>query len=320
MKHNMKKTLLILGTIALGFSSCDQFKSAEGGMQYKIHTDQDGPTIKPGDFVALKFMYKTDGDSVIYNSYDFEQATPMYAEQPLFTGDFNTGLGLLSEGDSATIKVSVDSIKALAKRKLSQQPTIKGKHIIYNVKIVKVIPKDTANAAAFESKVQTFFAAETDRVRNNENQRITNYITSKGLKPTVTASGLNYVITKQGTGPKAAVGDTVDFNYTVSLFSGTVFDTSLPALSKKSSQYDPARPYEPARSVAGTGETIPGFDEALLMLPVGTTATLIVPSKLAYADRGGALPPFTPLAFELEILKVTPGKGGAPAAQLPPGQ
>jgi FKBP-type peptidyl-prolyl cis-trans isomerase len=313
----MKKTLIILGIITLGFTACQQFKEGEGSMQYKIHTDKSGENIKPGDFVAFKFIQKTEGDSLMYNSYDFEQATPMYAEAPLFKGDFNTGLTLLSEGDSATIKVSMDSIRALAKRKMAQEPTVKGKYIIYTLKIMKVIPKDSVNVQAFQDKIQDFFKVESDRASKNEVARVNNYISSKSLKPVVTASGLNYVITKQGSGPKAAVGDTVEFNYTVSLLSGTIFDTSLPALSKKASKFDPTRQYTPIKLPVGNGSTIPGFEEGLMLFPAGTKATLILPSKLAYGDQGGALPPFTPLAFELEILKVIPQKPGATAAAPP---
>jgi FKBP-type peptidyl-prolyl cis-trans isomerase len=313
----MKRKLIILGIITLGFAACEQFKNGDGGMLYKIHTDKPGPTIKKGDFVAFKFIQKTDGDSIMYNSYDFEQATPMYAEAPLFKGDFNTGMALLSEGDSATIKVSMDSIRALAKRKLAEQPTIKGKYIIYVVKIVKVIPGDTTNMNAFQTKIRDFMSMEADKAKKDEAGRISSYIASKNLKPTVTPSGLNYVITKQGNGPKAVVGDTVEFNYTVSLLSGTIFDTSLPAKSKQASKYDPMRKYEPLKMPVGMNNAIPGFEEGLMLFPAGTNATLIMPSKLAYGDQGGALPPFTPLAFDLEIIRVIRPNAGAATSQLP---
>lgn len=312
------KKLIILGIIALGFTACEQYQSGEGGLQYKIHKDNPGPTIKKGDFVAFKFIQKTEGDSIMYNSYDFEQATPMYAEAPLFKGDFNSGMMLLSEGDSATIKVSMDSIRAFAKRKLAEQPTIKGKYIIYVIKVVKVIPGDTVNLDAFQNKIRDFMSKESEQAKNNETARVNNYITSKNLKPVVTPSGLNYVIRKQGSGPKPAVGDTVEFNYTVSLLSGTIFDTSLPELSKKASKYDVSRQYMPLKLAVGEHNAIPGFEEALMLFPAGTSATLIMPSKLAYGDQGGALPPYTPLAFDLEVLRIIHAKPGSATAAAPP--
>jgi FKBP-type peptidyl-prolyl cis-trans isomerase FkpA len=314
----MKKNLIILGMAILGLTACKQFKNGDGGLLYKIHTDKSGPTIKTGDFVAFKLIQKTDGDSILFNSYDFEQPSAMLSEPSMFKGDFNTGLNLLSEGDSATIKVNLDSIRSLAKRQGSPPLSIKGKYIVYIVKVLKVIPKDTVNANAFQTKVKTFMDMESTKAKNNEASRLRNYITSKNLKPVVTASGLNYVINKQGSGPKAAIGDTVEFNYTVALLSGTIFDTSVPALSKKAAKYDPSRPYIPIKQAAGMNKTIPGFEEALMLFPAGTKATLILPSNLAYGDQGGALPPYTPLAFDIEILKIIHPKPGSATAPPPP--
>jgi FKBP-type peptidyl-prolyl cis-trans isomerase len=67
---------------------------------------------------------------------------------------------------------------------------------------------------------------------------------------------------------------------------------------------------------AGMASTIPGFDEALMLFPVGTKATIILPSKLAYGEQGNQMfSPYTPLAFDIEILEVIKGRPGA--AQLP---
>ena len=310
------KKLIFLGIITLGMASCQQFKEGEGSMLYSIHTDKTGPTIKTGDFVALKAIQKTDGDSIIYNSYDFERPNFMYAEPSRFKGDLSTGLALLSEGDSATIKVSMDSITAMAKKMGGMPPAFKSKYMIYTLKIIKVIPKDSTNMQAFQTKVEAFFAAETEAAKKEEAGRISAFIAAKKLKPTVTATGLNYVVTKQGTGPLPVNGDTVQLNYKVSLLNGKLFDTSYPALSKQSATYNPQRPYEPIKVALGTESSIAGFEEALLLFPAGAKAKLVMPSKLGYGDQGGALPPYTPLTFDLEILRIIhPSSGTAPVAK-----
>ncbi|HCN83683.1 MAG TPA: FKBP-type peptidylprolyl isomerase [Sphingobacteriaceae bacterium] len=306
------KKLIILGIAALGLASCQKFKEGAGGMLYSIHTDKAGPNIKEGDFVALKAIQKTDGDSIIYNSYDFDRPNFMYAEAPRFKGDLTTGLLMLSEGDSATIKVNMDSISAMAKKTGAMPPAFKSRYMIYTLKIIKVIPKDTANLSGFQAKVEAFFQAETEAAKKAEDGKIKAFIASKGMKPTVTASGLNYVITKQGAGAKAVKGDTVQLNYAVSLLSGKLFDTSLPELSKKSAIYNAQRPYAPIKVAVGTGAVMAGFEEAITLFPVGTKATIILPSKLANGDQGGALPPYTPLTFDIDILNVIhPGSGAA---------
>jgi FKBP-type peptidyl-prolyl cis-trans isomerase FkpA len=312
------KKLIILGIAALGLASCQKFKEGEGGMQYSIHTDKAGPTIKEGDFVALKAIQKTDGDSIIYNSYDFDRPNFMYAEPARFKGDLSTGLKMLSEGDSATIKVNMDSIAAMAKKAGGVPPAFKSKYMIYTLKIVKVIPKDSANIPAFQAKVEAFFKSETEAAKKAEAGKISAFIASKGMKPTVTPSGLNYVITQQGTGAKAVKGDTVQLNYAVSLLSGKLFDTSLPELSKKSAIYNPQRPYEPIKVAVGTGAVMAGFDEALTLFSEGTKGTIILPSKLANGDQGGALPPYTPLTFDMEVIKIIhPGSGAVAPATAP---
>lgn len=307
------KKLIILGIAVLGLASCQKFKEGEGGMQYSIHTDKAGPNIKVGDFVALKAIQKTDGDSIIYNSYDFDRPNFMYAETPRFKGDLSTGLVMLSEGDSATIKVNMDSISAMAKKAGGVPPAFKSKYMIYTVKIIKVIPKDSANVPAFQAKVESFFQAETETAKKAEAGKISAFIAAKGMKPTVTPSGLNYVITRQGNGVKPAKGDTVQLNYAVSLLTGKLFDTSIPALSKKSAIYNPQRPYEPIKVAVGTGAVMPGFEEALTLFGEGTKATIILPSKLANGDQGGALPPYTPLTFDMDILKIIHPGTVAPA-------
>lgn len=59
----------------------------------------------------------------------------------------------------------------------------------------------------------------------------------------------------------------------------------------------------------GLGATMPGVDEALLRFPVGAAVTLIIPSSLAYGDKGNnVFPPYTPLVFDGEVLQVIPGR------------
>ena len=59
------------------------------------------------------------------------------------------------------------------------------------------------------------------------------------------------------------------------------------------------------------GMVIPGWDEGLQLLPVGSKATLVIPSRLAYGDRGAPGSPIGPnaaLVFDVEVLNVKPQK------------
>ncbi|HEY1025005.1 MAG TPA: FKBP-type peptidyl-prolyl cis-trans isomerase [Sphingobacteriaceae bacterium] len=286
-------------------------------MMYKIHEDKEGATIQEGDFVSLNAIQKTEEDSVIYNSYDYDRPALLLREKSAFQGDLFTAIGMLSEGDSATFKINIDSMTT--KMGMPRPANIKGQYMVYTIKVNKVIPKGKSTEQAFQSQIDGFLKAEQDKAKNSEAGRMKDYIKKENLKPTVTASGLNYVITKKGNGPVARAGDTVEVNYTGKFLSGKVFDTSLEEVAKKEKTYMQGRPYQPIKVPVGVGSgIIQGWEEALLLLPEGTEATLILPSRLAYGEQGSPqmIPPYAPLVFDVQIVDVIPAKATpAPAAK-----
>ncbi len=108
---------------------------------------------------------------------------------------------------------------------------------------------------------------------------------------TTTASGLQYQVVTQGKGPKPAAADRVKVHYTGTLLDGTKFDSSV----------DRGEPAEFALN-----QVIPGWTEALQLMPVGSKYTLWIPSSLAYGDRGtpGPIGPNATLKFEVELIEI----------------
>lgn len=312
----MKKLVIVLGLAVTGLTACNNFEKGEGDMLYKIHTNKDGATIQEGDFIAFKAIEKTEGDSVLYSSYDYDRPSLMIKEKSVFKGDLFAALGLLSEGDSATFKINIDSMVQKMGRPMPSDTT--KKYLVYTIKVEKVIPKGKLTDSLFRGKIDQFLKAEMDVAKTSEAKKIKAYVSSKSLKPTVSPSGLNYVISNQGSGAKANVGDTVMVNYTGMFLSGKVFDTSLAEVAKKAGTFNPQRPYEPLKLPAGMNSSIPGFEEGLLLLSKGAKATIIIPSNLAYGEQGNqGIPPFSPLIFELEMVNIIPAKASAiaPVAQ-----
>lgn len=119
------------------------------------------------------------------------------------------------------------------------------------------------------------------------------FLAANKSKPGVVSlpSGLQYKITRRGSGPIPAATDTVRTHYRGTLLDGTVFDSS----------YERGAPAEFA--VAGV---IRGWTEALQRMPVGSKWTLYVPSQLAYGERGagGSIGPHATLVFEIELLEI----------------
>jgi FKBP-type peptidyl-prolyl cis-trans isomerase len=108
-----------------------------------------------------------------------------------------------------------------------------------------------------------------------------------------TASGLTYIVTKQGNGAQLKAGDNVIVNYTGLLTNGQRFDSSLDR-------------GEPFSFQLGAGSVIKGWDEGIQKLRVGDHATFIIPSSLAYGERGagGVIPPGATLIFIIEVVGV----------------
>lgn len=113
--------------------------------------------------------------------------------------------------------------------------------------------------------------------------------TQPGVK--VTASGLQYLEVKAGTGETPSDTSKVRVHYTGTLVDGTKFDSSV----------DRGEPAEfPVNGV------IKGWTEALKMMKVGSKWKLFIPSELGYGDRGagGAIPPNAVLIFDVELLAI----------------
>jgi peptidylprolyl isomerase len=125
-------------------------------------------------------------------------------------------------------------------------------------------------------------------------------VQQKWPKAKVTASGIHYIVTKQGKGgflnlvpgKKPKDGQTISVHYRGTFLTGDVFDASEVR----------GRPIEFA---VGRGQVIPGWDEMLLDMRVGEKRTVILPPEAAYGERGagdGAIPPNTWLVFEMELV------------------
>jgi FKBP-type peptidyl-prolyl cis-trans isomerase FklB len=104
-------------------------------------------------------------------------------------------------------------------------------------------------------------------------------------------SGLQYQIMKEGAGAKPALTDKVSVNYHGTLINGTVFDSSI-------------QRGEPAKFPVN--QVIPGWTEALQLMPVGSKWKLWIPGNLAYGERSPSpqIGPNETLIFEVELLSI----------------
>ena len=119
------------------------------------------------------------------------------------------------------------------------------------------------------------------------------YIKKNGLTMQKTPLGVYYQVLKPGAGAKPKTGQIVSVNYNGTLLSGKLFDSS-------------DKQGRPIDFPLGLGQVIPGWDEGIAMLNPGSKAILLIPSPLAYGERGAGadIPANAPLRFEVELVAV----------------
>ncbi|MDC4225358.1 MAG: FKBP-type peptidyl-prolyl cis-trans isomerase [Candidatus Manganitrophus sp.] len=218
------------------------------------------------------------------------------------------GLGLLSvsvyaadksdlktQKDKVSYSIGLDIGRNLKDQSIEVDPKLlaqgiqdatSGKHLLTDEEIQKVM-------STFREEMQAKAAAQA-KVIGDKNLKEGNAFLAenKKKKGVVTLpSGLQYKIITAGTGKKPKATDTVKTNYKGTLIDGTEFDSSY-------------KRGEPASfPVEGV---IPGWTEALQLMPVGSKWQLVVPPSLAYGPRGAgqAIGPNATLIFEVELLAI----------------
>jgi FKBP-type peptidyl-prolyl cis-trans isomerase FklB len=141
--------------------------------------------------------------------------------------------------------------------------------------------READKVAKIKVTYKDHIAENTEFLENNKQRT--------GVK--VTPSGLQYEVIKMGKGPKPTIENTVKVHYVGTLIDGTEFDSSIER-------------NEPATfPVSGV---IPGWIEALQLMPVGSKFKLYIPEDLAYGESGAGevIKPYSTLIFEIELIEI----------------
>ena len=193
----------------------------------------------------------------------------------------------------------------------NETPWLDGKHTVFgfvdegqevvdavaqNDEIKSVTIERVGEAAMSWNAVEAFRAFEGSREERLREEREAQ---EKALDKLAagfekTKSGLRYQFIQRGEGRTAEKGKTVSVHYKGQLVDGTVFDSSY----KRNSPIDFA---------LGVGQVIPGWDEGIQLLSVGDKARFVIPSDLAYGERGagGVIPPNATLIFDVELVAIS---------------
>lgn len=218
------------------------------------------------------------------------------------------GLGLLAipamaqdstapatQKDKVSYGIGVQVAKTLKSQGIDVNPDLLVKGLRDALSGQKLLLSDddlnTTMSALQQEITQKQAQARAKEADNNKKAGDT-FLADNGKKDGVvtTASGLQYKIVKSAEGKKPTDADTVTCNYRGTLIDGTEFDKSQAG--------------QPASFQVGA--VIPGFKEALKLMPVGSTWQFFIPPTLAYGERGAGnvIGPNTTLIFEVELVSI----------------
>lgn len=259
------------------FLSCNQFKmtETEEGDRFQIHQKGTGKLIEDGDILTLNMKIYTELDSIFRNTWEEGKTIEVPARRGEFRGSFENALFHLSEGDSATVYVNADSLfNSIG------QPLPVGVPEHSDLKFLVSI-KSVQSLAEFQKSMESKRTGEADQIAK--------FVNEKYAKAVKLENGIYYLTEKEGSGATVATGDTVTVSYVGKFLDGNVFDQN-----------------NPFTFPVGLGYVIRGWDEALKTMKKGQKSTFIIPSDLAYGERGAGatIPPFTPLIFDIELFEI----------------
>ncbi|MCC6815919.1 MAG: FKBP-type peptidyl-prolyl cis-trans isomerase [Saprospiraceae bacterium] len=293
----MKFQLTILALFIMLVSCKKKESTTLSGFKYSIINDEAGANLKEGDYVYFRYIVKVN-DSLVFNSSsqssDIKFKLPKQEKKELKNAQpIVEVFYYLSKGDSAIVMQTIDD-------EIRKQIGIPdAKELVFHVVVTDI--KDQAGYEA-DMKVEqeainskrAAGAAAVASIQENVKKTLADYKSGSNKSQIITtASGLKYIVHETGTGPKAQPGQVVSANYYGTLMDGTMFDNS----------FERGQDFQ---FPLGQGQVIKGWDEAFGLLPVGSKATLFIPSELGYGAAGSppAIPENAELLFYVELLGV----------------
>lgn len=288
MKKTISKIILALLTVAcvFSFNSCSKYKGfkqdKESGIYYKFYVqNKDSVQAQTGDVVSLLYQLSLK-DSVLVSTIPIQELV----QESIYKGDVYSAIRMLHVGDSATFILDADTFFHY----MGGENPFDSKELYFTFKMTELMPKAEVDAMMAEQEAQ--YNAYMEQAKAAEDSLMQNYIAKNKIKVAPTASGLYFIPKKAGKGAQAMAGQKVAVHYVGKLLDGTEFDNSI-------------KRGEPIEFVLGQGRVIPGWDEGIAMMKEGEKAVLLIPSNLAYGERGNqVIPPCSPLVFDVELVKV----------------
>ena len=272
----------------------DGYTILSGGVEYKIIKDVPGKNAEIGQYMYMNIKMKAD-TQLLQSTWNDGKPATIPCNKSTAKADFTSVFPYLSKGDSAVVRISMDTIIAANPGQKLPPFIQKGKKITFEVSVADIKSGEEFKKEMEEKNKEA--QAGMAKQGETDDKLIQDYLKANNIKAEKTASGLYYTITKAGDGANVAKGQKASVNYTGKLLNGKMFDSNV----------DPSKGHvQPFEFAVGAGQVIPGWDEGLALMKKGTQATLFIPSQLGYGPRGmGAdIKPNSVLIFDIEVLDI----------------
>ena len=275
------KSFLIFSLLVLTFFSCKErekssdFTSTEKGFKFKHCVEnKTSPKVKVGDIILGEIEIRQN-DSVLYSN--FGSPNRLFKVNADTVSDFDKLLLNVHIGDSIIIEPPMDSIVPFVENIV---PLPKDK-IRFYIKVHQIISQ----------KELTDHDKQVIENQKIEDSTLASFVSKYYPKAEKKSSGLYILQHTHSQGVKAEYGDTISVYYSVS-------DTLNNVLDKNTN----GKPFE---FVLGDDGLIAGWSEGLSYMRMGEKMRILIPSKIAYGEAGyGAIAPYTPLIFDLNLVEV----------------
>ncbi len=287
----MKYVSLLILILLVSCTTDSGWDKLPNGYEYVLHTSSGKPNPKKGEVVILDLEVIDDQGKTLDNSRDAKQkpsfVIPMEDSEELRRNPLIGLVALMAEGDSATVRVPLDS--------LPNAPAT-FQHSSYLDYVLRVYTVQDAELYAEQQK--TIQERQLARYTADA-EKVFNAYTEKTLDATETVlpSGIKVALIKDTKKEKPQPGDMVSVNYYGFFRDGSSFDNS----------YRAGRPFS---FTIGQGGAIRGWQLGIPEIPLGGTAVLDIPYEYAYGAQGNppVIPPQSDLIFFVELENIIKGK------------
>ncbi|MCX6244228.1 MAG: FKBP-type peptidyl-prolyl cis-trans isomerase [Bacteroidetes bacterium] len=277
MKKSFFKLAALVMMVAIAAACTSKypgFTKSDSGLYYKLYkVSKDTVKPKDKDWITMNYqlVVKYKGkDSVFIDSKKTQQG-PLRMQLPAsdYKGDIYEGMRMLSPGDSGEFIVSADSLFKKTFRQGSRPAYV-----------------DSNSVARFS--IQMIAVEAPEAMMKKEKEALRKFIADNKITVPPSPTGLYYVEEVAGKGMAIDSGCQVVYNVKISMLNGKQ------VFAQDSMKF-----------VYGKRPDMSGFLEGIKMMKKGSKARLILPSEIAFGERGYRdIPPYTTIIYDVLVVDV----------------